>query len=122
MKATLKNYSQPPRKTRLVTDLVRGKRVPDALLALKFLEKRAAAPIAKLISSAAANAEKQGENTGELVVRSITVDKGLVRTKFMPRAFGKAAPIKRRMSHVTVLLGKTTASGARKQKKKKNHD
>jgi large subunit ribosomal protein L22 len=106
MKATLSNYGQSPRKTRLVTDLVKGKRVADALTALKFLEKRAADPIAKLISSALANAEKQGENGAALIVKSIRVDKGLVRVKQMPRAFGRATPIRRRMSHVIVELGK----------------
>ncbi|MCL9971958.1 MAG: 50S ribosomal protein L22 [Candidatus Pacebacteria bacterium] len=106
MKATLSNYGQSPRKTRLVTNLVKGKRVGDALVALKFLEKRAADPIAKLISSALANAEKQGENGAMLIVKSIRVDKGLVRVKQMPRAFGRATPIRRRMSHVVVELGK----------------
>lgn len=106
MKATLSNYRQSPRKTRLVTDLVKGKSVAEALTALKFLEKRAANPIAKLIASALANAEKQGENGKNLVVKSIRVDKGFVRTKSMPRAFGRATPIRRRMSHVAVTLGK----------------
>lgn len=109
MKAHLSNYRQSPRKTRLVTDLVKGKSVPEALTMLKFLDKRAAAPIAKLISSAAANAEKQGEDTARLVITSITVDKGLVNTRYMPRAFGRAAPIRHRMSHVAVTLGKVKA-------------
>lgn len=90
----------------MVTDLVKGKTVVEALTALKFLEKRAANPIAKLIASALANAEKQGENGKNLIVKSIRVDKGLVRTKSMPRAFGRATPIRRRMSHVAVTLGK----------------
>lgn len=106
MKATLSNYGQTPRKTRLVANLVKGKTVPEALLALKFLEKRAAEPIAKLIRSAAANAEKQGESAQALVVRSLTVNKGIVRTKFLPRAFGRATPINRRRSHIQVTLGK----------------
>ena len=106
MKATLSNYRQSPRKTRLVTDLVKGKSVAEALTALKFLEKRAANPMAKLIASALANAEKQGENGKNLVIKSIRVDKGLVRTKSMPRAFGRATPIRRRMSHISVTLGK----------------
>ena len=106
MKARLSNYRQSPRKTRLVTDLIKGKTVTEALTTLKFLEKRAANPIAKLIASAIANAEKQGENGTNLVVKSITVDKGLVRTKSMPRAFGRATPIRRRMSHIVVTLGK----------------
>ncbi len=106
MKATLSNYGQSPRKTRLVTDLVKGKTVAEALTILKFLEKRAALPVAKLISSAIANAEKQGENGKNLIIKSITVNKGLVRTKSMPRAFGRATPIRHRMSHVSVTLGK----------------
>jgi large subunit ribosomal protein L22 len=108
MKASLSNYGQSPRKTRLVTDLVKGKTVADALIALKFLEKRAADPIAKLIASALANAEKQGEDGKKLIVKSITVDKGLVRTKTMPKAFGRGTPIRHRMSHVAVTLGKAT--------------
>lgn len=106
MKATLSNYGQSPRKTRLVTNLVKGKRVAEALTALKFLEKRAADPVAKLIRSALANAENQGESGKDLFIKSISVNKGLVRVKFMPRAFGRASPIRRRMSHVTVELGK----------------
>jgi len=106
MKAVLSNYGQSPRKTRLVTDLVKGKKVGEALTALAFLEKRAADPIAKLIRSALANAEKQGEVAMNLYIKTITVDKGLVRVKFMPRAFGRAAPVRNRMSHVKVELGK----------------
>lgn len=106
MKAVLSNYGQSPRKTRLVTDLVKGKKVGEALTALAFLEKRAADPIAKLIRSALANAEKQGEVALNLYIKTITVDKGLVRVKFMPRAFGRAAPVRNRMSHVKVELGK----------------
>jgi large subunit ribosomal protein L22 len=106
MRATLSNYTQPPRKTRLMTDLVKGKGVIEALTVLKFDPKRAATPIAKLIASAVANAEKQGEKVADLYVKSITVDKGLVTTRFMPRAFGRAAPINKRRSHVTVVLGR----------------
>ena len=123
MKASLKNYRQSPRKTRLVTELVKGKTVPEALTALKFLNKRAASPIAKLISSAAANAEKQGEDSRTLVISNIAVDKGIVMTRFMPRAFGRAAPIRHRMSHVVVTLGKgktkTAKATAKKGSKKK---
>lgn len=106
MRATLSNYIQSPRKTRLVTDLVKGKSVAEALTILKFGTKRAGHPIAKLIASAVANAERDGERAQDLVVKSITVDKGLVSTRYMPRAFGRAAPIRRRRSHITVILGK----------------
>lgn len=107
MKASVPNYRQSPRKTRLITDLVKGRSVTEALTMLKFLNKRGAAPIAKLISSAAANAEKQGEDARKLFIQSIRVDKGLVATRFMPRAFGRAAPVKHRMSHIAVTLSQT---------------
>ncbi len=118
MKATLTNYRQAPRKIRLVTSLVAGKRVSEALTALKFLEKRAARPIAKLIMSAAANAEKQGENAQELYVQAITVGKGIVLKRSMPRAFGRSAPIRHRLSHVTVTLAQRTTHNAQHSKKK----
>ena len=117
MKATLSNYRQTPRKTRLVTDLVKGKSVSDALTMLKFLNKRAATPIAKLIASAAANAEKQGEDARSLVVKNITVNKGLVRKTFMPRAFGRASGINHRMSHITVTLAKGSGKPSKKARK-----
>lgn len=114
MKATLTNYSQPPRKVRLVTDLVKGKSVPEALILLKYNVKRAGNPIAKLIASAAANAERTGERPGELIVKSITVDKGIVMMRSMARAFGSSSPIRRRKSHITVTLAKRTASTKKK--------
>ena len=105
MKATLSNYRQTPRKVRAVTDLIKGKRVEEALTVLQFLPKRAAAPIHKLLASAVANAEKNfGADRGTLVVRTITVDKGTVLRRMMPRARGSAARIKKRASHVTVTL------------------
>ncbi len=116
MKATLSNYTQPPRKVRLVTDLIKGKSVPEALTLLKFEIKRAGNPIAKLVASAAANAEKQGERLDELVIQNITVNKGVVTTRYMPRAFGTPAPIRKRRSHVTVTLGKRVTAPKRKRK------
>jgi len=106
MKATLKNYRQSPRKVRLVADLVKGKTLAEALVLLKFNIKRATDPLAKLIRSAAANAEKQGENLDALVVKSVTVDQGVTIHRSMPRAFGRATPIRKRSSHVTVTLAK----------------
>ena len=108
MKAFLAHYRQSPRKTRLVTELVKGKSVPEALITLKFLEKRAAGPIAKLIMSAVANAEKQGENGNELMIKSITVNKGLVSKTVMPKAFGNRTLLKHRASHIDVVLAKNT--------------
>ena len=102
--ATLKTHNQSPRKVRLVTDLVKGKKVPAALAALQFLPKRAAEPVAKLIKSAAANAKTSGKNPDELTVQSITVENAGMLKKYMPRAFGRASLIRRRKSRVKVTL------------------
>lgn len=106
MKATLSNYAQSPRKVRVVSDLVKGKSIDEALTLLQFELRRAADPIAKLVKSAVANAEAKGERAGDLVIKNITVDKGIVLKRFMPRAFGRATPLRRRRSNVTVTLAK----------------
>jgi len=105
MKAILKNYRQSPRKVRLVADVVRGKKVTDALNALQFVEKRAAEPFAKVIQSALANATQAGADTTKLVVKKVSVDKGTTLKRFMPRARGSASRINKRSSHITVELG-----------------
>lgn len=104
MQAHLTSHNQPPRKVRLVTELVKGKRVADAVSALSFLPKRAAAPIKKLIESAVANAKNKGEDESLLRVKNITVDSAGMTVKFMPRAMGRAAPIRRRKSQISVFL------------------
>lgn len=105
MKAFLKNYRQSPRKVRLLADLVRGKKVVDALATLRFVDKRAAGPFAKLIESAVANAAQEGKTIDQLFVKSVAVDKGVVYKRFMPRARGSASRINKRNSHITVELG-----------------
>jgi large subunit ribosomal protein L22 len=104
MKASLTSLNQTPRKVRLVTDLVKGKKVPEALAALSFLPKRAALPIKKLIESAAANAKAKGENPEKLVVKNVRVDSAGMLVKYMPRAMGRGAPIRRRKSQIIVEL------------------
>lgn len=105
MKAFLKNYRQSPRKVRLIADLVRGKKVTDALATLKFVDKRASGPFAKVIESAVANAKDQGKNIENLFIKSVAVDKGTVMKRFMPRARGSASRINKRNSHISVELG-----------------
>lgn len=104
MKAILKNYRQSPRKVRLLADLVRGKKVTEALKVLSFVDKRASGPFAKVIQSAAANAKQAGRDIESLKIAKVSVDKGTVFTRFMPRARGSASPINRRSSHITVEL------------------
>ncbi len=110
MKATLQSHNQTPRKVRLVTELVKGKKVPAALAALQFLPRRAAEPVAKLIKSAAASAKERGENADELMVQSIIVESAGMLKKYMPRAFGRASLIRRRKSRVKVVLAPAKGS------------
>ena len=105
MKAFLKNYRQSPRKVRLLADLVRGKKIADALTTLQFVDKRAAEPFAKVIKSAVANAESQGQATSNLIVKTVSVDKGPTYKRMMPRARGSAGRINKRNSHILVELG-----------------
>ena len=103
--ATLKSHNQPPRKVKLVTDLVKGKKISTALAILQFLPKRASEPVAKLIKSAVASAKENGENPDDLIVKSITVESAGMLKKYMPRAFGRASMIRRRKSRITLELG-----------------
>ena len=105
MKATLASHNQTPRKVRLVTELVKGKKISSALAILQFLPKRASEPIAKLIKSAIANAKEKGENPDEMIVKSITVESAGMLKKYMPRAMGRATLIRRRKSRITLDLG-----------------
>jgi len=105
MKAFLKNYRQSPRKVRLVADLVKGKKVGTAFVELEFLSKRASDPIRGLIKSAVANAKQNdGIEAEDLIVKSITVDKGRVLKRFRPVSRGRAFQIQKKMSHVEVTL------------------
>ena len=105
MKAELTSHNQAPRKVRLVTELVKGKKVPEALAALSFLPKRASLPIAKLIQSAAANAiNNNGEKMEDLKIENITVNSAGMIVRLMPRAMGRGAPIRHRKSRVLVTL------------------
>jgi len=105
MKAFLKNYHQSPRKVRLVATLITGKKVNTALTELDFIEKRASLPIKQLIMSAVANAQNNFNlDRNDLYIKELRVDKGIVMKRMMPGAHGRGYPLKRRTSHVAVLL------------------
>lgn len=114
--AFLKNYKQSPRKVRLVADTIRGKKVTEAQNVLDFMPKRAALPIKKLLDSALANAKVNGEAIESLVVTEITVQKGIVAHRWMPKWRGMAHPIKKRSSHVKIVLGEGKLSKKEKYK------
>lgn len=105
MKAFLKNYSQSPRKVRLVADLVRGKDVQKARAILTFIDKKSAPALKKLIESALANATHAKKSTDNLIIKDIRVDEGIEYRRMMPRAMGRGTPFRRRKSLVTVELG-----------------
>ena len=99
-KAQLNDYRQSPRKVRVVADAVRGKKVEDALNILTFIPKRAGLPLKKLIASAYANA---GKAEG-LIIKKIEVNAGATLYRRRPRSRGMANPIRKRTSHVSVVL------------------
>lgn len=106
--ATLKNYRQAPRKVRLLAGLIKGREANEALIILRFTPKRASLPIVKLIESALANVRDDGASAkDEFRIVNMTVDKGIVMKRSMPRARGRAFPIKKRTSHVTVTIARS---------------
>ncbi len=94
-----------PRKVRQVINLIKGKDVQEALTILKFTPKRSAKYIAKVLRSAVANAEHNNEmDPDNLYVANAYVDQGPTLKRFMPRAMGRADMIRKRTSHITVIV------------------
>ncbi len=94
-----------PRKIRLVMDAVRGKKVEEALNILSFMPKKGASILKKLIESAVANAqENQNLDVDQLRIAQIYADEGPVLKRWRPRALGRATMIRKRTSHLTVIL------------------
>jgi large subunit ribosomal protein L22 len=94
-----------PRKARGVVDLIRGKNVGQALMILDFVPRKGARLVAKTLKSVIANAESQQRvDVDRLYVRRITIDGGATLKRFMPRAHGRATPIRKRTSHITIVV------------------
>ena len=105
VKATLNFGRIGCQKARLVADLIRGKDVNEAIRALTFMKQKGAGLVKKLIESAVANAEdKKVIDVDNLYVKTITVDMGPAIKRFRPRAQGRASGIKRKISHINVVL------------------
>jgi large subunit ribosomal protein L22 len=108
---------ESPRKARRVIDLVRGKSVTDALDILRWAPQAASEPVAKVIASAAANAQNNnGLDPATLVVATIYADEGPTAKRIRPRAQGRAFRIRRRTSHITVVLESRPAKDQRSAK------
>jgi len=104
--ATMRHVRISPRKARLVIDLIRGKQVDPALQILKFSPKKTAVIARKLLESAIANAREQARaDVDRLWVTGGWVDSGRTMKRYMPAAHGRATPIKKRSSHITICLG-----------------
>jgi large subunit ribosomal protein L22 len=105
VKATAKHIRRSSRKVRLVMDVVRGKRVEEALAILRFLPHGAAGEIFKVVKSAASNAENNYQMAPEdLYIKAIFADEGPTVKRFRSRSRGMAAPILKRTSHITVIV------------------
>lgn len=104
--AFLRSLRISPRKVRLVIDAVRGKSAKDAGIRLSLMNKGAALPVLKLLRSAIANAEHNFKMSSDsLYIKSITADGGPTLKRSRPRAFGRSAPIRKRTTHISIVLG-----------------
>lgn len=105
VRATAKFVRVAPRKARLVVDQIRNKSVERALETLQFCNRGAAEPVAKVLRSAIANAENNNNlRANNLVVKYAYVDEGPTLKRFRPRAKGSASRIRKRTSHITVVV------------------
>jgi large subunit ribosomal protein L22 len=105
VRAKLRFVRVSPRKARLVADLIRGKGSEEATNILTFTKKAAAKILIKLLKSAIANAtQKKTIDIDRLYVKKIAVDQGPTMKRFQPRAMGRATTIRKRSSHITIIL------------------
>lgn len=119
VRAHLRYLRLAPRKVRLVVNLVRGMPVDQAVDQLTVLPKRAAQPVLKLLNSAVANAEHNFKlDPKTLRIKSIVANEGPRLKRWQPRAFGRAAEILKKMTHVTIILEDVAHTTKRPKQKK----
>jgi large subunit ribosomal protein L22 len=110
-KAQARYVRVTPQKARRVVDLIRGRQANDALAVLQFAPQAASEPVFKVVASAIANARVKAERDSaafderDLVVQSAFVDEGPTMKRFRPRAQGRAFRVRKRTSHITVVVG-----------------
>lgn len=109
-KATARFIRMSPRKVRLVVDQIRGQSVNQAYALLQFSKKAASEPVSKTLRSAVANAQYKAQDEGEFVdadelfIREAYVNEGPTLRRFRAAAMGRAAPLRKRTSHITVVV------------------
>ena len=122
--ARVKHIRVTPQKARRVVALIKGKQAQEALAILKFAQQSASEPIYKLVASAIANARVKADAASEyldeqdLYVKNAFVDEGTTLKRFQPRAQGRAFQIKKRTSHITVVLATPELAEAGSNSKK----
>jgi large subunit ribosomal protein L22 len=105
VRAVSKYVRVSPQKTRLVADMVRGRKVDEALILLRFTPKKSGRLITKVLRSAMANAENtHAGDLEKLYIKTIKIDQGPRLKRFRPRAMGRATKIIKPSSHITVVL------------------
>jgi large subunit ribosomal protein L22 len=112
VKAVAKNIRVSPRKLRPLVNMVRGRSVAEALTLLKFTATPKAKAIAKVVKSAAANAENNYQMSPDLRIVRIFVDEAPTMKRHYPRARGRLSPILKRASHITVVVAEEEEIGA----------
>jgi large subunit ribosomal protein L22 len=118
VKAKLKYLRISTRKVRLVSGLIRGKKTPEALNQLTFANKKSALPMLKLLKSAIANAVNNFSlSEDNLFVKEVRVDQGPVLKRWMPRAHGRATPLRKGTSHINIVLAEINDTGVKEGKK-----
>lgn len=109
-KAIARFVRMSPRKVRLVVDQIRGMPINKAYAVLQFSKKAAAEPVGKTLRSAVANAQDRAQDSGDtldvddLVVSAAFVDEGPTHKRWRAAAMGRAAPLRKRTSHITVVV------------------
>jgi large subunit ribosomal protein L22 len=102
-RAILRGFRESPRRIRMVAEMIRGKKVADALAILRFQTRKAAVMLTKVLNSAVANASENDKlDADTLVVSKVAVDCGPTQKRWLPRSMGRANRLNRRTSHVTV--------------------
>lgn len=104
-KAQLNYARMSPQKVRRVADVIRGLPVSAARIQLALLPQRPAPVLQKLLASAVDNAKQKGMTENDLIVQSLLVNEGPVFKRSMPRAHGRATPIRKRTSHILLVIG-----------------
>lgn len=123
IKASIKNLRISPKKVRLVAGLIRGRKVQDAIYQLQFMNKKSSQPLRDLLTSAIANAEHNFKlSQDNLYIKEIAVNQGLTLKRYTPRAQGRATTIRKKMSHVNLVLAEVAPTGEHKGAKPKKSE